>query len=94
MRVVVEINTLTHKITTMENMENKQTAVEWLGLYIKGITNLNCDEVIHQALAMEKEQIIYSYKHGQNNGFMYSDGNGLKIEAEQYYNETYKGGDK
>lgn len=37
----------------------KQTAVEWLALYIKGITNLNCDEVIHQALAMERHQ------HGQ-----------------------------
>ena len=40
-------------------------------------------------IPMEKEQTIHSYKHGQNNGFMYSDGNGLKIEAEQYYNETY-----
>jgi hypothetical protein len=35
----------------------KQTAVEWLALYIKGITNLNCDEVIDQALKMEKDQI-------------------------------------
>jgi hypothetical protein len=36
----------------------KQTAVEWLALYIKGITSLNCDEVIEQAKAMEREQII------------------------------------
>lgn len=43
-----------------------------------------------ELLEVEKEQTIHSYKHGQNNGFMYSDGNGLKIEAEQYYNETYK----
>jgi hypothetical protein len=35
----------------------KQTAVEWLALYIKGITSLNCDEVIEQAKAMEKEQM-------------------------------------
>jgi hypothetical protein len=36
----------------------KQTAVEWLALYIKGITSLNCDEVIEQAKEMEKEQMI------------------------------------
>ena len=35
----------------------KQTAVEWLGLYIKGITTLNCDDIIEQAKAMEKEQM-------------------------------------
>jgi signal transduction histidine kinase len=39
----------------MEN-NKKQTAVEWLALYIKGITSLNCDEVIEQAKEMEKEQ--------------------------------------
>jgi hypothetical protein len=38
----------------MEN-NKKQTAVEWLALYIKGITSLNCDEVIEQAKEMEKE---------------------------------------
>jgi hypothetical protein len=41
----------------MEN-NKKQTAVEWLALYIKGITSLNCDEVIEQAKEMEREQII------------------------------------
>lgn len=56
----------------------KQTAVEWLALYIKGITNLNCDEVIDQAKAMEKEQIIDAATWG-----------GLHESAEQYYNETY-----
>lgn len=34
----------------------KQTAVEWLGLYIKGITTLNCDDIIEQAKAMEKKE--------------------------------------
>jgi len=50
-----------------------------------------CELLVKAAdlIDVEKEQIIHSYKHGQNNGFMYSDGNGLKIEAEQYYNETY-----
>ena len=46
--------------------EKKQTAVEWLALYIKGITTLNCDEVIDQAKAMEKEQIIEAYLDGAN----------------------------
>ena len=36
----------------------KQTAVEWLATYLKGITSLNCDEVIEKAKEMEKEQII------------------------------------
>ena len=35
----------------------KQTAVEWLATYLKGITSLNCDEVIEQAKAMERELI-------------------------------------
>ena len=40
------------------DMEKKSmTAVDWLALYIKGITSLNCDEVIEQAKAMEKEQM-------------------------------------
>ena len=34
----------------------KQTAVEWLALYIKGITSLNCDEVIEQAKAMDTKE--------------------------------------
>ena len=38
----------------------KQTAVEWLELYIKGITTLNCDDIIEQAKAMEKQQ-SYTY---------------------------------
>jgi hypothetical protein len=65
----------------------KQTAVEWLALYIKGITNLNCDEVIEQAKAMEKQQIELAFREG------WFDGNNpliFKIENERYYNEKYK----
>jgi len=60
----------------------KQTAVEWLALYIKGITNLNCDEVIHQALAMEKEQLEKAFNEG-------SFANDEKVTSEEYYNEQY-----
>jgi hypothetical protein len=63
----------------------KQTAVEWLELYIKGITSLNCDEVIEQAKAMEKEQIEDAHEIGYING-----GNYKNVNGEQYYNETYK----
>jgi len=61
----------------------KQTAVEWLALYIKGITSLNCDEVIEQAKEMEKEQIIEAY----NTSFLLRDK--PYSTAEKYYNETF-----
>jgi hypothetical protein len=65
-------------------MKNKQTAVEWLALYIKGITNLNCDEVIEQAKAMEREQIIEAYVDAQD----ISDG---YEGPSDYYNKEYGG---
>ena len=60
----------------------KQTAVEWLALYIKGITNLNCDEVIDHAKEMEKQQIIDAYIEGYSSNLNAGD-------SEKYYNETY-----
>ena len=72
---------------------NKQTAVEWLALYIKGITNLNCDEVIDQAKEMEKEQIIKASEEAFNSTTEYYRDGALDSEAplfgELYYNETY-----
>jgi hypothetical protein len=62
----------------------KQTAVEWLALYIKGITNLNCDEVIEQAKAMEKEQIVKAVYDSMGTNFDPNMG-----RAELYYNENY-----
>jgi hypothetical protein len=61
----------------------KQTAVEWLATYLKGITSLNCDEVIEKAKAMEKEQIINAYDEGEYDC-------GCNGDSEQYYNETFK----
>jgi hypothetical protein len=63
---------------------SKQTAVEWLALYIKGITNLNCDEVIEQAKAMEKEQITQAVYDSMGTNFDPNMG-----RAEQYYTEIY-----
>ena len=61
----------------------KQTSVEWLALYIKGITTLNCDEVIEQAKAMEKEQIIDAINYGCSDFGSYKN-------AEQYYTSNYE----
>jgi hypothetical protein len=55
----------------------KQTAVEWLASYIKGITDLNCDEIIEQAKQMEKEQLEDVYLAGE-------------AKDEKYYKETYE----
>jgi hypothetical protein len=72
----------------------QQTAVDWLAHQV----NSDClnstfirPELIEQAKAMEKEQIIDSYSFGYTNGF---DDAKLPIpirvdDAEQYYNETY-----
>lgn len=70
----------------------KQTAVEWLLEELK--TCIHRDEVAdlildlqEQAKAMEKEQIEDAYKQGQHDSQPIRE-----TDAEQYYNETYKGG--
>lgn len=71
----------------------KQTAVEWLMARFESGDMYNVEDsqfIKQQAIKMEKEQCMADYKHGQNNGYMYCDGNGNIITAEQYYNETYK----
>ena len=69
-------------------MKNK-TVVEWL------VDQVNTDcldpiyirkELIEQANAMFKKQIVNAYKQGQ-----YDSEPIRKTDAEQYYNETYKG---
>lgn len=73
----------------------QQSAVKWLEDQIKSkhwkeMFIWQKEEVFKKAKEMEKQQIIESYKHGQNNGFMYNDGNSNIIQAEQYYNQTFK----
>ena len=60
----------------------EQTAVEWFAEKIghnslMALTEYN--EILEQAKAMEKEQIIEAYSNGDDN-----------ISAQQYYNETFK----
>jgi hypothetical protein len=64
---------------------SKQTAVEWLNQQIVDRQNGNgnsksWDEILEQAKAMEKEQIIEAHDEGEGKVV----GNGLK-----YYNKTY-----
>lgn len=89
----------------------KQTAVEWLVEELNksiGLTNFvdTCDEeykqeilgIIHQAKAMEKEQIIDAVVNTVKIGtekenvllFTSEDEILIRNEAEQYYNETFK----
>lgn len=71
----------------------QQTAVEWFivecGKY--GDTAQIPDEVIEQAKEMEKQQIINAFWNGDNTDCT-SEQN-VKEFAEQYYNETYGGGE-
>jgi hypothetical protein len=69
---------------------SKQTAVKWLKDVIESFGNKHelqmswdtFDELIEQAKAMEKEEIMNSWASGVT-----SEGN---MTAEQYFNETYK----
>jgi len=70
----------------------KQTAVEWLALYIKGITSLNCDEVIEQAKEMEKEAHQETWDVAHQAGRF--EGKGIAEENwftfEEYWEENFK----
>lgn len=70
----------------------KQTAVKWLveqmfkqGYFDgnKPLSITNLDHLEEQAKAMEKEQIMEAFKHGELPPLF------VNYNAEQYYNETY-----
>ena len=69
----------------------KQTAVEWLADNIMPMIPFhtleyrnNFIKFIDQAKEMEKEQIIDAYYQGD------ADSDNIHVDAEQYYNETFK----
>jgi hypothetical protein len=67
---------------------SKQTAVEWIQHQVKqqGITHyFSLTEILEQAKEMEKEQIIDAASD-----HCYPTRELARIDAEQYYNETYK----
>ena len=78
---------------------SKQTAVEWLIDNLKGYDD-DC-EIFQIAKAMEKQQSITDYCEGfKASGEGWNGEYGLdnildvagEIDAEDYYNRTYKGG--
>ena len=90
-----------------ERMNNKQqTAVEWFAgrqydleslrdvgaisivLYYEQLT-----QAVQQAKEMEKERIETAYNKGTVHGIDYPEST-LPITGEQYYNETYGGGEQ
>jgi hypothetical protein len=75
----------------------QQTAVEWL---LNAIETKNGEEFssyytefIEQAKEIEKERIETAYNKGTVHGIDYPEST-LPITGEQYYNETYGGGEQ
>jgi hypothetical protein len=62
------------------------TAVEWL-MFKKALVGYIDDEMVEQAIEMEKQQIIEA--HGLI-AKLQEDGTHKLISGETYYNETYK----
>jgi hypothetical protein len=92
--------------TNTETMINNKLAVEWLAKsYVDLLTKLNNEEIslkefeiqyielLEQAKKMEKERIETAYNKGTVHGIDYPEST-LPITGEQYYNETYGGGNK
>ena len=70
----------------------QQTAVQWLvEKLMKGDFVNNPDELIEQAKAIEKEQIMDAYEQGNEDGYWHPENGWNKTfeNPEQYYNETY-----
>jgi len=72
----------------MSTETNKQTAIEWLNQQIVDRQNgdgnsKSWDEILEQALAMEKEQIISAIDNFSTNQW------GEFLSGEEYYEETY-----
>ena len=69
----------------------KQTAVEWLVEKALDVITMNeFNDLLSQAIEMEKGQIIEAFQSGSDDGICM-----LSVQtAEHYYNETYKNTDK
>ena len=70
-------------------MENKQTALEWLKTALIHDSGQELQkwisDLFDQAIELEKQQIIETYKIAQVNVMV-----NPTVRAEQYYSETYK----
>jgi SMC interacting uncharacterized protein involved in chromosome segregation len=70
----------------------QQTAIEWLEQEMLK-PNLSMKEILEQAKEIEKERIETAYNKGTVHGIDYPEST-LPITGEQYYNETYGGGEQ
>jgi hypothetical protein len=61
----------------------KVSAVEWLAQQLESITQ----DLLNQALEMEKEQIVDAYNQGSLDTYRKEPKNG---QGTKYYNETFK----
>jgi hypothetical protein len=76
----------------------QQTAVEW---FAKKVMHLDWkfsnqkekEKIIQQAKEMEKERIETAYNKGTVHGIDYPEST-LPITGEQYYEQTYEGGEQ
>jgi hypothetical protein len=76
------------------NME-KQTAVDWLVENIYYLYSTKWNDIIEQAKAMEKEQIISAYRTGCEKTIVYEiekqeNDDAKRLTSKGYYKETYK----
>ncbi len=62
----------------------KQTAVQWLLSQKMALTSEEFDDIIQQALEMEKQQMLHFWQGG-----LFANESGGK-NFETYYNDTYK----
>jgi hypothetical protein len=83
--------------TNTENMTNNKLAVEWLEMEIKKFNTVITREYMlslcQQAKEMEKERIETAYNKGTVHGIDYPEST-LPLTGEQYYEQTYGGGEQ
>jgi molecular chaperone GrpE (heat shock protein) len=84
--LLTAIDTCNEALEEINDLQTREACQAVVKITIDNILN----RIDNELLAMEKEQIMDAYEHGQNNGYMYRDGNSNIIQAEQYYNETFK----
>jgi hypothetical protein len=70
----------------------QQTVVEWLEQEVLK-PNLSMKEILEQAKEMEKKRIETAYNKGTVHGIDYPEST-LPITGEQYYEQTYGGGEQ
>jgi hypothetical protein len=86
---------LTATLIINKGEKMKQTAIEWLFQRFEDGDMYNVEDakfIKHQAKTMEKEQILDAHIEGQRVFDNYEHTQWTTDQAEQFYNETYKGG--